>query len=74
MNLAGSFDQVLKVSSGEEVAQVDELAVAWVLDVNDAPPVLTTADLLAVDNYGFLATNNGEGDDALLRVNAYFCA
>lgn len=59
----------------EEVPQVDELAVVLILDVDNAPPVLTTADLLAIDNDGLLGADNSEGDQALFStlVAAHQC-
>lgn len=71
VNLAGSFDEILQVGAGEEVAQVDEFAVGLVFDVNYAPAVLTTADLLAVDDDGLFTADDGEGDDFLAVVLAY---
>jgi hypothetical protein len=53
------------VGAGQEVAQVDKLAVVLVLNVDDTPAVLATANLLAVDNNGLLAADNGEGDNVL---------
>ena len=50
----------------EEVAQVDEFAVALVFDVDGAPAVLATADGLAVDAEGGLGADYGEGDDGLV--------
>lgn len=38
------------------------------LTVDDAPTVLTTADLLATDNDGLLRSDNGEGDLLLRRL------
>ena len=65
VNLAGSFDQVLKVGASQEVTQVDEFAVALILDVNHTPTVLTSANLLAIDDNGLLTSDNGEGNDFL---------
>lgn len=53
---------------GEEVAEVHELAVGLVLDVDDAPAVLAAPDGLAVDDDVALGANDGEGDQALLRL------
>jgi hypothetical protein len=47
VDLRGGFDQVLEVGSGEEVSEVDELAVVLILDVDDTPSVLAATDLLA---------------------------
>lgn len=65
VDLAGGLNQVLQVGAGQEVAQVDELAVVLVLDVDDTPAVLAAANLLAVDNNGLLTADNGEGDNVL---------
>jgi hypothetical protein len=65
VDLAGGFDQVLQVGTGEEVAEGDEFAVVLVFDVDDAPAVLASANLLSVDNDGPLAADDGEGDDIL---------
>lgn len=50
VDLAGRLDQVLEVGAGEEVAQVDKLAMVLVLDVDHAPSVLPAADLPAFDD------------------------
>ena len=65
VDLRRSLDQILQMRSQEEVSQVDEFAVVLVLDVDDAPSVLATADLLAIDNDGLLGTDDGEGDKVL---------
>ena len=51
--------------AGEEVAEVDKFAVVLVLDVDDTPSVLPTADLLAVYYDGFLRSDDSEGNDVL---------
>lgn len=53
------------MGSEEEVAQIDKFAVVLVLNVNDAPSVLTAAHLLAVDNDRLLRSNNSKGNKAL---------
>lgn len=65
VDLAGGFHQILKVGTGQEVAQVDKLAVVLVLDVDDSPAVLAAANLLAVDHNGLLTADNREGNDVL---------
>jgi hypothetical protein len=65
VDLAGGFDQVLQVGAGEEVAEGDEFAVVFIFDVDDAPAVLASANLLSVDNDGPLAADDGERDDIL---------
>jgi len=65
VDLAGGLDQVLQVGLGEEVAEVDELAVVLVFDVDDAPLVLSTTDSAAVDVDSLVAANDGEGNEVL---------
>lgn len=65
VDLACGLDQILQVGAGQEVAQVNELAVVLVLDVDDTPAVLAAANLLAVDNDGLLTADDGEGNDVL---------
>lgn len=65
VDLAGSLDEILKVGAGQEVAQVDEFTVVLVLDVDNTPAVLATANLLAVDNNGLLTADNRERNDVL---------
>lgn len=36
------------MSAGEEVAEIDEFAVVFILDVDNAPSVLTASDLSAL--------------------------
>ena len=65
MDLAGGFDQVLQMGTGQEVPQVDKFAVILVLDIDNTPTVLSAADLLTVDNNVLLATDNGKRNDVL---------
>lgn len=65
VDLRGSFNQILKVSSEQEVTQIDEFAVVFVFDVDDSPSVLTSTNLLAINHDGLLGTDDGEGDEAL---------
>lgn len=71
VDLRGGLDEVLKVRPEQEIPEVDELAVVLVLDVDDAPPVLAAADLLAVDNDGLLGANDGKGNEVLEIVLAF---
>jgi hypothetical protein len=71
--LGGRLDEVLEMGSQEEVAQVDELAVVLVLDIDDTPSVLAAAHLLAIDDNVLLRTDNGEGNMALLSVSIRKC-
>lgn len=65
VDLAGGFDEVLKVGAGQEVAEVHEFAVVLVFDVDDTPAVLAAAYLLSVDDNVLLASDDGEGDNIL---------
>jgi hypothetical protein len=62
-----SLNEVLEVGSQEEITQVNELAVLLILNVDNTPPVLSTADLLTVDDDVLLRSHNGERDEALFR-------
>jgi hypothetical protein len=65
MDLAGRLNEVLEVSPGKEVAQINELAVVLIFDVDYTPAILPTTDLLSIDNDGFFTANNSERDDVL---------
>lgn len=65
MDLAGCFDEILQVRPGQEVPEIDKFTVVLILDIDDTPFVLSTTDLLAINNDGLFATNNSEGDDVL---------
>ena len=65
MDLAGGFDQILQMGTGQEVPQVDKFAVVLVLDIDNTPTVLSAADLLAIDNNVLLATDDGKRNDVL---------
>lgn len=47
VDLRCGFDQILEVGSGEEVSEVDKLAVVLIFDVDNSPSVLAATDLLA---------------------------
>ena len=49
VDLRGRLNQVLQVGASEEVSEGDELAMALILNIDDAPSVLTTTDLLAAN-------------------------
>ena len=65
MDLAGGFDEVLEMCADEEVSKVDELAMVLVFDIDDAPSILATSDLLAIDDDGLLAPNDRKRDHVL---------
>jgi hypothetical protein len=71
VDLGRRLDEVLEVRAEEEVPEVDEFAVVFVLDVDDAPPVLAAPDLLAIDNDGLLGADDGEGDQVLLNMSVW---
>lgn len=50
VNLASSFDEILEVCAGQEVAKIDKFAVILVFDVNNTPTVLSAANLLPVND------------------------
>lgn len=65
VGLRCGLDEILEVRSKKEVAQVDELAVVLVLNIDHSPAVLTAANLLAVDNDVLLGSHNGKWNKAL---------
>lgn len=65
VDLRRGLDEILQVSSQEEVSEVDEFAVVLVLDVDDTPAVLAAAHLLAIDNNRLLGADNCERHKAL---------
>ena len=84
VDLCGGLDQVLQVSAGEEVAQVDEFAVGLILDwgvlarpvtgadrptIDDTPLVLAATDIPAINNDGPLRADNSEREEFLLHVS-----
>jgi len=65
VHLAGRLNEILQVCSGQEVAEVDELAVVLILDIDDTPTVLTSAYSMAVDGDGLFTANDSEWNDGL---------
>lgn len=65
MDLACGLDQVLQVGARKEVAQVNELAVSLILDVDGAPAVLARGNGLAVECEAVLGADNCKGNDGL---------
>lgn len=69
MDLRSRLDEILEMCTSEEVSQVHELTVVFILDINHTPSVLTSTDLLSVHNDGLLRSNDGKWDDVLdLRI------
>lgn len=69
VNLARRLDQILQMGAGEEVAEIDEFAVALVFDVDGAPAVLARGDGLAVKSEAIFAANDCEGNDRLEQID-----
>lgn len=65
MDLTGCLDEVLKVGTSKEVPQVDEFTMILILDVDDAPTILTSSHLLATDDDGLFASDHSKGDNVL---------
>lgn len=65
VDLRRGLDEILQVGAEEEVAEIDEFAVVLVLDVDDAPPILSATNLLAINNDGLLRAYDSEGDEVL---------
>ena len=63
MDLACCFNKVLEVGSDEEVAEIHELAMIFVLDIDDAPSILSASNLLTIDNNGLFAADYSKWDD-----------
>ena len=49
----------------KEVSKIDKFAVVLILNIDDTPSVLTSTDLLAVDDDALLGADDGEGDETL---------
>lgn len=69
VNLASGLDQVLKVGTSEEIAEVDEFAVVLVLDIDDTPLVLSAANSATVDVECLLAADDGKRNDGLFGTS-----
>lgn len=65
VDLRGRLDEILEVGSQKEVSEVDEFTVVLVLNVNDTPAVLATANLLTIDNDGLFRADDSEWDETL---------
>ena len=50
VDLRSGLDKILQMGPEQEVAKGDEFAVVLVLDVDDAPSVLATPNLPAIDD------------------------
>ena len=71
VDLRGGLDEVLEVSPGQEVAEVDEFAVLVVFDIDGSPSVLATSHGLAVNGDVALAADDCEWNDGLGRMLAF---
>lgn len=63
MDLTRCLNQVLQMRPRQEVPQAYKLAMVLVLHVDDAPTVLATADLAAVDDDTILGADDSERDE-----------
>ena len=63
MDLGSRLDQVLQVGARQEVPQVDEFAMVLILDIDDAPSVLTAADRAPSHDDVLLRADDGKGDE-----------
>lgn len=70
VDLACRLNQILEMCPCKEVPEVDEFTVVFVLHVDHSPAVLASADLLAIDDDGFFASDDGEGNDILSTVSS----
>lgn len=75
MDLRSCFDEILQVSTSQEIAQVYKFAVVLILNVNDSPSVLAAADLLSGNDDGFLGADDSEGNNVLFcyQYASYLC-
>jgi len=65
VDLRSSFDEILKVSTRQEVAEVDEFAMVLILDIDNTPAVLATTNLLSSNDNGLLGADDGEWNEIL---------
>ena len=65
VDLRRRLDEILQVGAEQEVSEVDKLAVVLVLNVDDAPAVLSGWDLLAVHDDRLLRADDSEGNQVL---------
>ena len=74
--VVGVLLELLHVGADEHLAQLDEVAVLLVVDLDNTPGVATATDLAAVGGSHFgVGTNHGEGDlghDLLVLGNGLF--
>lgn len=63
MDLGGGLDKILEMGPRQEVPQQDELAVVFILDVDDAPAVLSTSNGASAHDDGVLGPYHGEGNE-----------
>ena len=50
----------------QEVAQVDELAVPLVFDIDDTPAIFTSSNCLTINDHVALGPDNGEWNHVLI--------
>lgn len=62
-NVIGILAQLLHVGSDEHLAELDEIAVLLIVNLNDTPGVSTTTDVATIMSLDkLIGTNDGERD------------
>jgi hypothetical protein len=69
VDLRCGLNEILQVGAGQEVTQVDKLAVVLILNIDYTPAVLAATNLFASDDDGLLGANNSEWDNVLLCIS-----
>ena len=65
MNLGRGFDEILEMSPSEEVAERDEFAVVFVLNVDHTPSVLAASNRSPSDDNRVLGSDHRKRDEVL---------
>lgn len=60
VHLCSGFNEILQVSSRKEVSQVNKLAMSFILDVDNPPPVLPSTHGFAINDDTSFRANDGE--------------
>ncbi len=69
VDLRRGLDQILEMGPEKEVPEVDEFAVVLILHVDNAPPILAAAHLLAIDDDGLLGSDEQRrGSGSVLKL------
>lgn len=57
-----------RISPRQEVPEIHELAMSFILDIDGRPSGFASSDSLPVDDYGLFRTNHSKRDHVLLAV------